>query len=449
MKITVEKTSEVERKLNIEVPWDKYQEELDRQLGQIRKGATLKGFRKGKAPMNMVRRIYSEDASKDAVNALAGEAVRDALAEHELKPFGSPYLTDVNTEENKSINMEAIVELEPTFDLADYSALELIKPGTEVSDDEVDKFLQNMRQNQADTVSIEEKRGLKDGDVANIDFTGTVGGQPVEDLNGTDYMVHIGSSETVPGFEEQIVGMEADQKKEFDLTFPEDFFKPELAGQVVHFDIHLKDIRELQLPELDDEFAKDQGEFKDLDELMAAIRENMSRMKASDSEKALRRNLTKRLVDDNVFEVPPSLADKELRRIVQEYGDNMVQSGLDNDKVREAILENEEHLKKTAGETIRLLYIITQIAEKEDIEASEEDIRDVVTGMAARVGKPEEDLMEEYSKDGTLSEIGFNIVREKVFALLLEKANITEVGGGAEEEKPAKEKKTKTKGKKK
>ncbi len=289
MKITVEKTSEVERKLNIEVPWDKYQEELDRQLGQIRKGATLKGFRKGKAPMNMVRRIYSEDASKEAVNALAGEAVRDALAEHELKPFGSPYLTDVNTEENKSVNMEAIVELEPSFELADYSALELIKPGTEVNDDEVDKFLQNMRQNQADTVSVEEKRGLKDGDVANVDFTGTMGGEPVEDLNGTDYLLHIGSSETVPGFEEQIVGMEAGQKREFDLTFPEDFFKPELAGQVVHFDIHLKDIRELQLPELDDEFAKDQGEFKDLEELKSAIRENMSRMKASDSEKALRR----------------------------------------------------------------------------------------------------------------------------------------------------------------
>jgi len=447
MKITVEKTSEVERKLSIEVPWDKYQEELDRQLGQIRKGSTLKGFRKGKAPMEMVRRIYSEDASKDAVNALAGEAVRDALAEHELKPFGSPYLTDVNTEENKSVNMEAIVELEPTFDLADYSALELIKPGTEVNDDEVDKFLQNMRQNQADTVSVEEKRGLKDGDVANVDFTGTMGGEPVEDLNGTDYLLHIGSSETVPGFEEQIVGMEAGQKREFELTFPEDFFKPELAGQVIHFDIHLKDIRELQLPELDDEFAKDQGEFKDLEELRDSIRENMSRMKASDSEKALRRNLTNRLVNDNVFEVPPSLADRELRRIIQEYGDNMIKSGLENDKVREAILENEEHLKKTAAETIRLLYIITQIAEKEDIEASEEDIRDVVTGMAARVGKPEEDLMEEYSKDGTLSEIGFNIVREKVFTLLLEKANITEVGavGDKEEEKPKTKKKSKKK----
>jgi len=443
MKVTVEVTGEVERKLSIEVPWDKYQEELDRQLGQIRKGATLKGFRKGKAPMQMVRRIYAEDAGKEAVNALAGEAVRNALAEHELKPFGSPYLTDVNTEENKSVNMEAIVELEPTFDLADYSALELIKPSSDVNEDEVDKFLQNMRQNQAETISLEEKRGLKDGDVANLDFTGTMDGQPVEDLKGTDYLVKIGGAETVPGFEEQVVGMEADQKKEFDLTFPKDFFKPELAGQVIHFNVHLKDIRELQLPDLDDDFAKDQGEFKDLGELKAAIRDNMSRMKASDSEKALRRNLTKRLVDDNVFEVPASLVDGELKRIIQEYGDNLVQSGLDNDKVKEAILENEEHLRKTASETIRLLYIITAIGEKEDMEASPEEIHDVVTGMATRMGKRAEDLMEEYSKEGTLSEIGFNVVREKVFAMLLEKANIKEVG--AEAEKPKAKKKSKKK----
>ena len=443
MKITVEKTGEVERKLNIEVPWDKYQEELDRQLVQVRKGATIKGFRKGKAPMEMVRRIYSEDAGKDAVNSLAGEAVREALAEHDLKPFGNPYLTDVSTEESKSVKMEAIVELEPTFELGDYKALELVKPSSEVNDEEVEKFLQNMRQNQAETVSVEEKRALKDGDIANIDFTGSMDGEPVQDLNGTDYLVHIGSSETVPGFEEQVLGMEAGQKKEFDLTFPKDFFKPELAGQLVHFDLHLKDIRELHLPDLDDDFAKEQGEFKDVEELKAAIRENMSRMKASDSEKALRRNLTQRLVDDNVFEVPPSLVDGELRRIVQEYGDNMIQSGLDNDKVKESILENEEHLRKTATETIRLLYIITAIGEKEEIVASEEEIYGVVTGMASRMGKSADELMEEYSKEGTLSEIGFNVVREKVFAMLLEEATIKEVG--AEEKKPAKAKKTKGK----
>jgi len=436
MKTIVEKTGEVERKLNIEVPWDRYQEELDRQLVQVRKGATIKGFRKGKAPMEMVRRIYGEDAGKDAVNALAGEAVREALAEHELKPFGNPYLTDVNTEENKSVKMEAMVELEPTFELAEYKGLKLVKPSAEVNEDEVEKFLQNMRQNQGDTVSVEEKRPLKDGDVANIDFTGTMNGEPVKDLKGTDYLVHTGSSETVPGFEEQIVGMEAGQKKEFDLTFPKDFFKPELAGQLVHFDLHLKDIRELQLPDLDDDFAKEQGEFKSVEELKAAIRDNLSRMKASDSEKALRRNLSQRLVDDNVFEVPPSLVDGELRRIVQEYGDNMIQSGLDNDQVKESIQENEEHLRKTATETIRLLYIVTNIGEKEEMAASEEEIYGVVTGMASRMGKTADELIEEYSKEGTLSEIGFNVVREKVFAMLLEEATIKEVG--VEEEKPAK-----------
>ena len=441
MKITVEKTGEVERKLNIEVPWDKYQEELDRQLVKVRKGATIKGFRKGKAPMEMVRRIYSEDSGKDAVNALAGEAVREALAEHDLKPFGNPYLTDVNTEEGKSVKMEAIVELEPTFELADYKALELVKPSSEVNDEEVEKFLQSMRQNQAETVSVEEKRALKDGDIANIDFTGSMDGEPVEDLNGTDYLVHIGSSETVPGFEEQVLGMEAGQKKEFDLTFPKDFFKPELAGQLVHFDLHLKDIRELHLPDLNDDFAKEQGEFKNVEELKAAIRENMSRMKSSDSEKALRRNLTQRLVDDNLFEVPPSLVDGELRRIIQEYGDNMIQSGLDNDKVKESILENEEHLRKTATETIKLLYIITAIGEKEEIVASEEEIYGVVKGMASRMGKNVDELVAEYSKEGTLSEVGFNVVREKVFAMVLDNATIKEVG--AEEEKPAKVKKEK------
>ena len=440
MKITVEKTSEVERKLNIEVPWDRYQEELNHQLAQIRKTATLKGFRKGKAPMQMVKRIYSEDAGKEAVNALAGKAVQDALTEHDLKPFGSPYLTDVKTEDNKAVTLEAMVELEPSFTLADYTALELFRPGVKVAEGEVDQFLTNMSRNQAETVTLEEDRGLKEDDVANLDFTGSLGGEPVEDLNGKDFLVHVGHSELVSGFEEQIVGMKVGQNKEFDLTFPGDFFKKELAGQVIHFDVHLKEIRQLQIPEVDDEFARDQGEFKDLEALKTAIRENISRMKESESKKALRRNLTRRLVEDNVFEVPPSLVDRELRRIVRDYGDNLVQSGLDNQKVREAILENEDQLKTTADETIRLLYIITEVAEKEGLQASEEEIKAAVEESAGRQGRNPDDLMDEYAKDGTLGEIGFNIVREKVFEKLLDSAKITEV-----EDKPEK---TSGKGKK-
>jgi len=297
-----------------------------------------------------------------------------------------------------------------------------------------------MRQNQADTVTMEEKRGLKDGDVANIDFTGSLDGKPVKDLIGSDFLVQVGKSETVPGFEDNIIGMKAGDSKGFDLPFPEDFFKPQLAGQVVHFDVDLKEIRVLQLPELDDEFAKDQGEFANLDELKGAIRENLTRVRASDSEKALRQNLTQRLAEDNVFEVPPSLVDRELRRIIQEYGDNMIESGLDNDKVREAILENEDHLKKTAAETIRLLYVIKAIGEKEGMEATEEEVRHVITGMAGRMGKSTDELMEEYTREGALEEVAFNVIREKVFKKVIDSAKIKIVSQG--EEKPRAKKKS-------
>jgi trigger factor len=159
----------------------------------------------------------------------------------------------------------------------------------------------------------------------------------------------------------------------------------------------------------------------------------------------LRRNLTQRLVDDNVFEVPPSLVDRELRRIIQDYGENMIQSGLDKEKVQESILENEEHLKKTASENIRLLYIIKAIGEREEFEATEEDVQNVIVGMAGRMGRTPEDILEEYTRDGALEELGFNVIREKVFKMLLDSAKITEMGA-EEEEKP---KKGKGKGKKK
>ena len=142
MKINVEKISEVERKLNIEVPWEKYQSEIEQQFSLIRKSATIKGFRKGKAPVGMVRRVYGEEAHKDTVNALASEAMKDAMAQHDLKPFGNPYLTDVKTEENKAVIMEAMIELEPVFDLSEYSGMELEKTVPEASEEEITTLLE-------------------------------------------------------------------------------------------------------------------------------------------------------------------------------------------------------------------------------------------------------------------------------------------------------------------
>jgi len=432
MKIDIEKTSEVERKLSIEIPWDRYQDEIRVQVSRIQKRAVLKGFRKGKAPIEMVRRIYAEDAHQEAVNALAAEAVKDAVDKHDLKPFGNPYLTDVKTEKDKAVVMEAMVELEPVFELADYSNLELEKPAAEASDEEINQLLERLRENRGETAEMTEDRGLRKDDIAIINYAGSKQGVPLEEIKGKDFLVRVGLAELIPGFEEQLLGMKKGETREFDLTFPEDFAQAEFAGQPIHFSVHLKEIRALQLPEVDEDFAKSFGKFENVADLMEGIRKDIVKNKEEESSKELRGNLARRLVEDNIFDVPPSLVDRELRNVVQEYGENLRNAGVSSPRIREMILQNEGRLKKTAEEHIRLLYIVGEIAEKEDIKATAEEIQSVIAKRAGSTGRDVEELKEEYARDGTLADIGFTIARDKVFQKLLEEAKVKEIKVQAE-----------------
>ena len=427
MKVQIEETSSVERKLNIEVPWERFQEEIERTLVRIRKSASLKGFRKGKAPMEMVRRIYSEDARKDAVDIIARETVMGTLQENELKPFGNPYLTDVQAEDNEPLRMEAMVELEPTFELADYGKMELEKPVMDVTDYEIDDFLKNMQERNAEVSPVEDDGVLKDDNIATLDFTGTRDGKLVDELDVKDFLVRIGTSELFPGFEEQIVGMKTGETKEFDILFPDDFRNEDLAGDSIHFAVTVKSIRELKLPELDEEFARTVGEYEDMKALREAIKKDIQEHKDSEAVKILKNNLTRNLVEANYFEVPPSLADRELQNIIQQYGENMMRAGLPNDKIKEMIIENEGDLKKSAHEHVRLAYIVTEIAEREGFEADDAEVENIVNGMAMQTGKSKDELMEQYQSDGTINDIAFNLIRDQIYDMILETAKVKEV----------------------
>lgn len=427
MKINIEKTSDVERKLSVEIPWDTVKEEIDKALLHIRAGATLKGFRKGKAPLEMVRKIYGAEAKDDAIKSLVSVATRKALDENNLIPFGSPYLTDVKSDDDNPLGFEAIVELSPSFELVDYRGLELEKPISRVKDEDVTGFLDSFREQRAEAVPVEEDRALRSGDLARVDFSGTKEGEPVEGMDVKDYGIRIGKTELVPGFEEQIVGMKAGEVKEFDLPFPDDFANRDLAGQTIHFSVNIKTIEMLDIPDLDDEFASTVGEYKTVDELKKAVREDMEKAREADSERGLRSNLTRNLVDTNVFEVPPSLVDKELRFLVQDYGEKLTRAGVPGEKIKELILVNEDELKKTATEHGRLMYIVSEIADREKLETRDAEVDAIIRRAAAQAGKRYEDLREEYSSDGTINEITFGILRDKVFNHILENASITEV----------------------
>ncbi|MEE8320202.1 MAG: trigger factor [bacterium] len=445
MKINVEETSSVERKLNVEIPWDQVKEEIDRALVQIQKRADLKGFRKGKAPMEMVRQVFAEDARQEAVNNLVSVATRKALDENNLDPLGNPYLTDVKSEDEEPLIFEAMVELMPEFELADYEGLKLEKPVSKVTEKEVSHFIDSMRERRAEAVPVFEDRTLKGDDVAEIDFKGSRGGEPVAGMDVSNYIVRLGRSELLPGFEEQIVGMKPDQNRTFDLPFPEEFPNQELAGQTVSFEVTLKQIKELKLPDLDDEFAKSVSEHETVKDLTDMIRQDLEKLREEESEKALKGNLSAKLVEDNQFDVPPSLVDSELRYLIQEYGENLVRSGMPSEKVKDVILEHEDHMKTTAADHVRLVYVINNIADAEKIQATREQVEDLIREAALRTGKDFDDLQKKYTEDGTIRDVAFGIVREEVFKLLIGKADIKEVKVKPEGETESKKDKVKPK----
>ncbi len=427
MKINIEETSSVERKLNVEIPWDQVQDEIVRVLVRIQKKADLKGFRKGKAPIEMVKRHFSEDAKQEAVNNLVASATRKVLDENSLEPLGNPYLTDVRSEDNEPLVFEAMVELTPDFELAEYKGLELEKPVQKVTGSDVDDFIQSMRERRAETVPVIEDRVLKGDDAAEIDFKASRNGEPVEGMGAQNYIVRLGHSELIPGFEEQIVGMKSGQTRSFDLPFPEEFPNKDLAGQTVTFEVMLRQLREIKVPDLDDEFVKSISDHETVDALKNMIHKDLEKLRAEEAEKSLRSNLAARLVEHNEFEVPPTIVDKELRYLVNDYGQNLLRSGMPEDKIQEFIMENEEHLKKTAEENVRLVYIINSIAEKEEIQASREKVEGIVMEGSARTGQTFEDLMKKYSEDGTLNDIAYGVVREEVFNILTDSARIKEI----------------------
>jgi trigger factor len=241
--------------------------------------------------------------------------------------------------------------------------------------------------------------------------------------------------------------MKPDQNRTFDLPFPEEFPNQELAGQTVSFEVTLKQIKELKLPDLDDEFAKSVSEHETVKDLTDMIRQDLEKLREEESEKALKGNLSAKLVEDNQFDVPPSLVDSELRYLIQEYGENLVRSGMPSEKVKDVILEHEDHMKTTAADHVRLVYVINNIADAEKIQATREQVEDLIREAALRTGKDFDDLQKKYTEDGTIRDVAFGIVREEVFKLLIGKADIKEVK--VKPEGDAESKKDKVKPKKK
>ena len=363
---------------------------------KARKSIMLPGFRKGKAPRKMIEKMYGAHVFyDDGLEEIFPEIYQFAVVEQDVKAIGRPSLTDVNIDENSIVTITLTTETYPEVTLGDYKGLEVEKTEATVSDEQVAAELDRMAQNVASTETVE--RAAEMGDTANIDFEGFDNGVPFEGGKGEAFDLKLGSGSFVPGFEEQVVGMTAGEEKDIDITFPEDYHA-ELAGKPVVFHVKLNKVTATNVPELDDDFAKDVSEFETLDELKADIRAKALENAQKQIDSAFEQAAVEKAAENCTVEMPKALVEAELDNQMERFAYQLQMSGYSIEQYAKMMggdLNTMRNAFRPAAEKqAKINVTLEKIAEVEGVEVTEEDLTAEFEAMAKQYSLEVEKIRE-------------------------------------------------------
>jgi trigger factor len=421
MKVDVENISPVKKKLNIEIAPDSVLKEMDKAISDVAKKAKIPGFRPGKAPKAIVEKHYGEEVRSEVMNRLISDSYLKALQEHSLSPVDVPEIDNVSSlAKGSPLTFTATVEVRPNIVLGIYDGIEVKEKDITVSDEEVNQTIDRLREMYAQ-LEVVEGRPLEKNDTAIIDFEGHREGKLIDGAKASDYMLALGTNALIPGFEDQLTGMNRSETREIKVTFPADYNKKDLAGKDAAFKVTLKEIKKKVLPELNDEFAKDIGGNKSVAELREGIKKDLEARKRDELASAQREELLSKLVDAHSFDVPPGMVERELQAMARQQATRMARQGRD---VKSFDIANfREENRALAEKRVRGLLILDSIAEKEKVEVAEQEISSALAMMARTSGQPVEAIKKYYaSLDGGLDNLRSSLIQEKTLGLLLSRA---------------------------
>ena len=377
MSLQVEKLEKNMAKLTIEVSAEELEKAIESVYQRSKKNISVPGFRKGKVPRKMIERLYGKEVFyEDAVNDLLPDAYEDALEECEEEIVSSPKIEVIQVEAGKPLIFTAEVATKPEIGLGKYKGVKIDKIDTEVTEEEVNAQVDRERENNARNIAVED-RPVKDGDMTVIDFEGFVDGVAFEGGKGEDYPLTIGSGAFIPGFEEQLVGAEIGKEVEVNVTFPENYQAEELKGKAALFKCTVKEIKEKELPELDDEFASEVSEFETLAEYKEDIKKNLSERKAQEAKRAKEDAVIDAIINDSDIEIPDPMLETEQRHMADDFGQRIQMQGINLEQYFQITGSSYdtlvEQIKPQAEKRIKSRLVLEAVAAKEGIEVSEEE----------------------------------------------------------------------------
>ena len=423
MKTEVTDVSATRKTVAIEIPIDLVDAEINRVARGYTKQARLPGFRPGKAPQALIKRRFKEQILHDVMHDLIPRAVEEAMQERGIEPVNTPDITEVVLEEGRPMTFTAAIETVPEFDPGDCAAMTLERPSTDVPDEAIADMLERLR-DRAGTYEPVEGRAVAEGDavVLVLDRTGPDGQVDHHD----EVTVQLGAPGNPPGFDAELIGMHHEESRTFTIQFPENYSASDLANTDQTYAVTLTGIRRRVLPALDDEFAKDLGEFESLAALRERIAADLGREAEDKATREVRAGLLKQLAARVTFELPASLVDREMDRRLEEFARQLASQNLDPREAGIDWAQFREAQREPAQEATASALALDEIAKREGITVANEDVDKEIEGFAARAGKTPTALRAQLEKEGGIARLYAGLRREKAVDLALSRATIVD-----------------------
>ncbi len=392
--------------LTFDIDVDTIKKGIDEAFVETRKKITVPGFRKGRVPRQIFNQMYGEESLyQDALNKVLPDAYSAAVKETGIKPVDQPSIDIKSMEKGQPWTLTAEVAVEPEVKLGDYKGMEVPEQDTTVSDADVDSEIEKKRQQQAELVLKDEDQAAANGDTVVIDYGGSVDGEKFDGGSANNYSLELGSGSFIPGFEDQLVGHKSGDDVDVKVTFPEDYHAKELAGKDALFKVKVHEIKEKQLPELDDDFAKDVDEDVDtLDELKDKTRKQLQEQKDNQAKGAIEdAAIEKAVANAEIEDIPQAMLDEDTNRQMQQYLAGMQQQGISPQMYFQITGTKEDDLKKQfandAAQRVKTNLVLEAIVDDAKLEASEDEIKDEIKDLAKQYGMEEDAVEKALSKD--------------------------------------------------
>lgn len=438
---------ECEREITVEVPADVFEKEFDRQVQRYQKLARIPGFRKGKVPATLIRNRFSSEINSEVIESLLPNYFRQEVDKQNLKPISQPRIYDLQMNAGAPLRFKAAFEVLPEIEVAGYESLSAEKGDVSVSEKEVEDELNGLREQQASYDAIDEDRPLRDGDWAMVSFTGTPKAEPkssgLVDAAGNpiasseqattsnekppvqmdEVLVEIGGANTVKDFTENLRGAKATEERTFEVSYPADYNEQRLAGKTLVYKVEIKGIKKKSLPELDDAFAKELGDFQDLADLRSKLRQQMEANKRHQIEHAAKDKLIEELVERNNFPVPESLIDQQTNSRLERGFRALAAQGMRVEDIKNMDMQRlKAGQREAAIREVKASLILDKIAQNENIETTEEELNQELERLALQTKQPVEALRQRLTREGALDRIRDRIRNEKTLDYLYQRS---------------------------